>query len=151
MHRDTRADRLMCAAGNGATPLRSRPRGAGRRGASRGVCGVVKILVLAFVFLALSACGAPVVEIPVGDGALAYADVKAMYAEAKAYLTISCGQKKIDVDTCRRFAQLDVQMGVVDAMVRQTIRDSRAPVDWGQVMAIMGQVVGIAVKSGLGL
>jgi len=106
---------------------------------------------LSLALLGVSACGAPTIQIPVGEGALAYADIKAMYAEARAYLTIACGLKKIDVATCARFGQLDQQMGVVDLMVRRTIQDSKAPVDWGQVMAIMGQVMGMAIKAGIGL
>lgn len=108
----------------------------------------MKSLILVCCLFAV-ACGTPQITMPVGTAAVMYGNARADYAVGKLIVTQACVSGKLDADTCKMAADIDVKAIVYKDAIEKALLNPSQPVDWGQVMAYSETVVGLLIKLGL--
>lgn len=98
--------------------------------------------------LTLTGCTAPVLQVPIGQAALVYADAKTAYTVLSMQVRQACATGKFKPDVCTSLDAQDQIVKVMDADVRKGIMEAKGQVDWEKVMAILQVIAGIAVKVG---
>ena len=100
----------------------------------------------------VSGCGAlmtpPVLQVPIGQAALVYADAKSAYVVLSLQVRQACERGAFKADVCADLKTQDEVIKVLDADVRKSILEAQGVIDWAKVMAILQAVAGLAVKAG---
>lgn len=102
---------------------------------------------LLFILL-LSGCTAPVLQIPIGQAALVYADAKTLGTVMALRARDLCKTNKLSVEDCAYMDKQDALAQALDADVRKGILAANGVIDWEKVMQYLQLLAGIAVKVG---
>lgn len=100
------------------------------------------------VVLLLTGCTAPVLQIPVGQAALVYADAKTLGAVMALRVTDMCRAGKLSVEDCAYMDKQDALARALDNDVRKGILEAKGEIDWNKVMQYLQILAGIAMKVG---
>lgn len=105
-------------------------------------------LLLCAVVLALTACTAPVVKIPIGQAALTYGDFKYLQGVMTLRITDMCVRKKLTEVDCVWLKAEGEKLDMVDKQIRASVMDAKGEVDQEKVVMYLQILAGIAVKVG---
>jgi len=111
------------------------------------------------VVLLLAGCASvPVVEIPVTDLAVSYADAKAEIAVAAYALTTACEAKRLPAELCSRLAVSHEKARALEVQVRALLANPKRPPDpavireyVSQATSLLGMAAGALGKGALGI
>lgn len=94
-----------------------------------------------FLCLALLAgcASVPVVEIPVTELALDYAEARAAYARAEVVLGAACKGERLDAETCASLRQAATFAAGLRARVEASLRDPKRPLDPAAIREYVGE------------
>jgi len=106
----------------------------------------MKYLLLAI--LLVTGCTAPVIQVPIGQAALVYADAKTAYTVLNLQIVAACKAEKIPPEACAEMMAQSRLVDVLDADVRKSILQAEGTIDWAKVMQILQVIAGLAVKVG---
>lgn len=90
----------------------------------------------------------PVVQVPIGQAALVYADVHALHILSVSHVTDWCKGKKLSEANCTYLETKNEQANKVDAEIRKGILSAKGEIDWEKVMEYVEIITGILVKVG---
>jgi uncharacterized lipoprotein YmbA len=114
---------------------------------------MIRWLLCAAALLNLTACSTvmtpPVVQVPLGQMALLYADGHSLYTLVELRATEFCKAGKIKPEDCAALAEQGKYAAKVDAEIRQSILSAKGEIDWTKVMELVGIMVGMAKKFAL--
>ena len=98
--------------------------------------------------LLLTGCTAPVLQVPIGQAALVYADAKTLGAVMALRVGDLCKTHKLSAEDCAYMDKQDALAKALDADVRKGILEAKGQIDWEKVMQYLQILAGIAVKVG---
>jgi len=108
----------------------------------------MRLVALACALAILTGCTAPVVQVPIGQAALVYADAKTLGAVMALRVRDLCKAGKLSPEDCAYMATQDALAKQLDEDVRAGILGAKGEIDWTKVMQYLQILAGIAVKVG---
>lgn len=108
----------------------------------------MKILALLLMGLTLTSCGPPVLQVPIGQAALVYADAKTAYTVLALRLTDLCKAGKLGPADCAELDKQGTVAKMLDGDIRAGILAAQGQIDWDKVMQLLQVLAGLAVKLG---
>lgn len=96
----------------------------------------------------LTGCTAPVLQVPIGQAALVYADAKTLGAVMALRVGDLCSAGKLSADDCVYMDKQDALAKALDVDIRKGILEAKGEIDWNKVMQYLQILAGIAVKVG---
>lgn len=106
-----------------------------------------RVLAVALALL-LTGCTAPVLQVPIGQAALVYADAKTLGTVMALRVRDLCKAEKLSAEDCAYMDKQDALAKALDADVRKGILEAKGEIDWTKVMQYLQILAGIAVKVG---
>ncbi len=71
------------------------------------------------------------------------------FSPAKVIIVQGCTGGKIDKESCDALAAIDMRAQTLRTTIERALLDTKAPVDWGQVMSYAASVSEMLIKLGV--
>lgn len=107
-----------------------------------------RLRILALVVFFVGCTSQAVLQVPMGQAALVYADGHALHLLMVARITDWCKAGKVTEVDCTFLQAKNEQAVAIDQEIREGILSAEAQIDWKKVMQYLQILAGIAVKVG---